>query len=63
LASFGSGRDVAACTMCGDAAQGNAIGIEAKSPKCVSRSEAGLEANSPDHRHWHIKNIYSIMAI
>lgn len=37
--------------MCVAAALANAIGIEAKSPKCVGRSEAGLVANSPGRRH------------
>jgi len=44
LVPIATGRaGCAACTMCVAAVLANAIGIETKSPKCVGRSEGGLE--------------------
>lgn len=54
----------AACTMCVAVGLGNAIGIEAESPKCSSRSEAGLVADSPGQRHCQANNyLFHIMAL
>ena len=50
LAGLESGRDVWPDNVCSCCA-GDAIGIEAKSTKCVGRSDAGLVANSPGRRH------------
>jgi len=54
--------------MCVAAVLANAIGIpacvltpagrEAKSPKCVGRSEAGLEVDSPGRRHCQKKDAF-----
>jgi len=69
LVPIATGRaGCAACTMCVAAVLANAIGIpacvltpagrEAKSPKCVGRSEAGLEVDSPGRRHYQKKDAF-----
>jgi len=45
-------------TMCVAAVLANAIGIETKSPKCVGRSEGGLEVDSPGRRHCQKKDAF-----
>jgi hypothetical protein len=62
LAGFGSGGGMRGLTMCVAAVLANAIGIEAKSPKCVSGSEAGLAADSPCRRHCQISKFVLIWA-